>query len=288
MIYPRPIRYNDALSSIVAKRVLPLAYGSAAIADQLPAEIRRAAIFSARMTYASHLAETQSVIARLVAPAVRVQPDGSLSATKSGDLINMAKARTMLRQHLDSIGYVPPEGAEGSLRDHGSDRRLKLIIETQTQMARNQARDKAAAHPAIATAFPADELYRGLSRRQERDWQGRWNEARADLGSATTATLAITRSGPFIAARHDPIWAAISRFGNSYAPFDYGSGMRKRPVAASIAAAHGIRSAGAPPAADASLRGNVPSSISKGMLSAVMRAFPGLSVKAGQFVMGAA
>jgi hypothetical protein len=283
MIHRRPIRYTDALRHTATKRLLPLAFSTAEIEEYLPAQIRRLSFYSARTADLMYLAHTQSLIQSIVAPAVAINADGSLRRTGPGESINKVLARSRMKQHLRAINYQPAPDDAGGLKDLSSDRRINLILNTQTAMARGYARDRAANQPAILQAFPADRLYRAFTRRAERNWQERWNTARAQLADRTSATLADSRSGPFIAPKPDPIWTAISRFGNPYAPFDYGSGMRKRSVPASLAATHGIDKTPRP-AADPLAVGvetTIPPGMPPAMLQAVRDAFADSAMVSG-------
>ena len=106
---------------------------------------------------------------------------------RAGEGWNPAKARTEMQHMLKELGYTPDPDKRGGLQDLSSDRRIDTIIDTQTKMAQGYARHEAAQDPAVLDAFPADEMYRQSSRRAPRDWDIRWNEARASLGDSTTA-----------------------------------------------------------------------------------------------------
>lgn len=275
MIHTRPVEMRDALRSVAAKRAMPLAFSSREIQEQLPADIARVSFFSARTTLKGYLSESQALIGRLVQPDVITQPDGTLRRVGRGESINPAQVRTAMQRHLRDLGYTAAEGEEGTLKDLASDRRVNLIINTQTQMARGFARERAVQSDAIRTAFPADRMYRALPRDEKRNWQSRWNQARARLGSATQATAATSQAGPFVAPKNDPIWPAISRFGNSYPPFDFNSGMRKRSVPASQARQHGITRTPdpAPDPFEPPLESPVSESTSPRMIDAIKRVF---------------
>lgn len=269
---------SDALRHITAKRVLPLAFSSREIEETLPKQIAARAMFSARTVHKTYLEDTLGNIGRIVQPAVIRQADGTLRRAGKGESVSPAKVRTLMQQQLRSLGYQPNAGEEGTLKDLSSDRRTALIINMQTGMARGYARDRAVQTQAILQTFPADRLYRAAQRNKKRKWARKWNDARRNLGETTQATVAGDDDlGPFIAPKDDPIWSAISRFGNPYSPFDYNSGMRKRSVLASEARKHGITRTPQPAAdpLDADLSAPIRPNTPPAMLEAIMQSFPG-------------
>ena len=168
--------------------------------SKLPEPLRRAALFSARMNRLGPLVEAGDKIKGIL--------DGTVS---------MSDARKGIREALDAAGYVPPEGAEGTLTDHRSKTRLDLILTQNVRKARGYARREA--DMLVLDDWPAQELVRLFYRKNTRDWPERWAEAGGQ-----------TPGGRMIALKTDPIWTAISRFGEPYPPFDYGSGMGLRDI----------------------------------------------------------
>ncbi len=121
----------------------------------------------------------------------------------------------------DIQAYARKEGLEpldpklrGTLQDITSERRLKLIYQTQLSMAQNYARWKIDQDPEVLYGFPAQQLIRVASRVVPRDWYSRWERAGGRF-----------YGGRMIALKSDPIWRTISRFGTPWPPFDFGSGM---------------------------------------------------------------
>ena len=228
MIFDKLITITDALKNMLFKKVLALSpdIGTAEI-QQMDADIRQRSFFSARTPYAEYLADTQKDIQNLL------QPD----LLKSGESLSPAQVRAAMKQRLDALGYVPAEA--GGLKDLSSDKRINLIISTQLGMARGYGSWRQAQQPTILNTWPADELFRAIDKKEPRDWQARWNTARFDL-TETSATVADSRSGPFVALKNDPIWTAISDFDNPYPPFAFGSGMRVRDVSRSRAIELGV------------------------------------------------
>ncbi len=173
---------------------------TAAELAKLPAPLRRVALFSARMNRLGPLVAAGSKIKGVL--------DGAVS---------MSDARVAVREALDAAGYVPPDGAEGGLRDHRSKARLDLIITQNVRKARGYARRQA--DMLALDDWPAQELVRLFQRKVPRDWRARWTEAGGRL-----------KDGRMIALKTDPIWYNISRFGDPFPPFDYGSGMGLRDI----------------------------------------------------------
>ena len=282
MIFDKPVTLTEALRYAAAKRVLALSpsIGTRDIEANIPAEIRERAFFSARTPYAGYLAETSRDIQRMVQPDVRITADG-LVPTVSGESISPAQVRAKMKRTLASLGYQPDPDKRGGLQDLSSDMRVNLVIDTQLKMARGYGSWRQSQDATVLDLWPADELFRAISRDKERNWLLRWNEARASLGSATTATAARGYSGPFVALKNDPIWKAISRFGNPYPPFDYRSGMRVRDVSFKRARELGVlkESQTVPPARD---RLNDPvemdvSTMPAGILQALGKALAGVA-----------
>jgi len=271
---------RDALRNNAAKRVLKLAFSAQEIEDTLPTAIKSRSVFSAGNMYASVLTDLRGMLGGALQPAVVLQPDGTLRKAERFESLSHAKIRTEIRQGLLSRDYAPAPGDEGTIKDLTSDRRIDLVINTQGQMARGYARQRAVQSKAIRETFPADRLYRAVFSKKRRDWLQRWNEAKSELGDATDATTAMSDNGPFVASKNDPIWEAISRFGTGYSPFDYNSGMRTRSVLASEARRYGITDTPEEqldPMQDgltARLRPDTP----RGMLDALLEAFPGSQI----------
>ncbi len=123
-------------------------------------------------------------------------------------------------------------GLEGTIKDLSSTQRLKVSIDTNVDMARGwMQRCRSMAN----TTRPAQELYRAWPARQERNWPARWKEAAEAIGWEGVAT-----NGQMIALKTSPIWVALSRFGQPYPPFDYGSHMRVRSVSLETAQDAGL------------------------------------------------
>lgn len=203
MIFDEPTTFEAALEHQLAKQVLPTAASSAEIAA-LPAAIRERAFFSARTTHAGYLTDAHDLITRLISPELAAP----------GQSLSIPEVRTRLKEHLASIGYQPDPRKRGTIQDLSSDRRINLIIDTQTKMSRGYGQWLQGQSPAVLDQWPAQELYRLEARIHERDWNDRWVRAGGHLAA-----------GRMVALKSSPIWLAISAFGNPYPPYDFRSGM---------------------------------------------------------------
>jgi len=249
MLFDRPTTIDSALAHQHAKAVLPTTLSSREIQEQLSAEIRSQSFYSARTAHKGYLSDAARMIKNLVSGDTVEDPDtGALRPRAKGEGFNPSLVRTRMQNYLKEIGYTPDAGTEGGLTDLSSDKRVDLIIDTQTKMAQGYARHEAAQDPDVLEDFPADEMYRQRASKKKRDWDIIWNTKRAELGDATSASLATSKDGPFVALKNDPIWTAISRFGTPYPPFDYSSGMWVRDADDALAERLGVLRHGAKPA----------------------------------------
>lgn len=205
------------------KELLPTNLGSEEIREQIATDILQRSIFSARMADAHYLKRLRDVCMQLLA----------------GE-INQATARADLGSLLEQMGFSPlREGEDGapvidnSLANPASERRLQLILDTQTQMAASVARMQSQT-PDTVYFTPAWELIRFESRRLPRaDWPQRWQAAGDAVGWEGALTLRGITGNRMIALKTSPIWQALGNgvggftdtLGNPYPPFAYSSGM---------------------------------------------------------------
>jgi hypothetical protein len=174
--------------------------------------------------YDKFLAKAEPLIQGIAFPSTS---PGAFPGRKSP--FNAIEARTQLKDYLDSVGYKAPFGKDGSLHDLSSDARLDLIIDTNVQIRCGYRQFIPANDPDIIDAFPCLEFYRLESREEPYNWQSRWISAGGKLFD-----------GRMIARKDDPVWRAISAFGNPYPPFDYNSGMWTRDIDRSEAEKLGV------------------------------------------------
>ena len=198
----------DAADIERIKDLLPTSMGSEEIRRNVAADILRRSVLSARMESARYLALVRETCARYA--------DGE---------INQAKAMELLMDELGRMGHSPLDG--GGLSNPASIRRLKLITDTQRQMAASVARMNAQT-PGVLHQWPAWELTRVSGRRMPReDWPARWAAAGAACGFEGAL------QDRFIALKDSPIWQELGDGAggfrdtllNPYPPFAHGSGM---------------------------------------------------------------
>ena len=156
------------------------------------------------------------------------------------DLVKAGKSpsevRRDLRAYLGSIGYDPDkdlkpgeQSRRGTIKDLMTKSRLDIMMKTNADQAKGYVSHLRATTTGAILAFPAYELVRVERRKLPRDWSARWAAAAQKVGWEGVA-----RRGGMIALKTSPIWAALSRFGNPFPPFDFNSGMGVRDVKKSV------------------------------------------------------
>lgn len=206
-----------------AERILSKALAASKIDSSqwasIQAGLRDRAFFSAKVTEVRVLHETRELAAKVAA--------GELSASEFRDRV---------RKALSATGYEAKED-EGTIKDLTTRRRLDLIMQTNVRQARGYVQHLEATSQGALLAEPAYELIRVRERAQPRDWITRWKKAGGKIYPGAR----------MIALKTDPIWVAISRFGNPFPPFDYGSGMGIRGIRRSEALRLGVITPETPP-----------------------------------------
>jgi hypothetical protein len=96
-----PVRFADAIADRSVRSLLPTSLSSADLMKLSP-ELRRRAVFSARVTDANHLSTLDRLIGQIINPS-----------DVPGEYMTEARAREMLRAHLDDTGWQPAEGEAG-------------------------------------------------------------------------------------------------------------------------------------------------------------------------------
>jgi hypothetical protein len=196
---------NDAFKSFAKRENLPAELTSAEW-ETIPSEIRQRAFFMARVTEAEILQRFR---------------DGAEQVARNER--DQATVRKEIGMWLGEKGYQPPQGKEGGLQDLSSLDRINVVLTTNLRMARGHAK-WVRSQTGIRTT-PAQEFYRLGNRMVPRDWETRWNEAKKE--TAGTPGVHPTLK---IALLNHPIWVALSRFGQPWPPFDWGSGMSVKGV----------------------------------------------------------
>ena len=208
--------FNQAFQSFSRRENLPADLTSEEWSS-VPAEIRERAFFMSRVTDAE-------ILQRFREGAEEV-----ISGRRG--LVTVEKEISFW---LRDRGYKPPDGKAGTLQDLSSLPRIMVVLRTNMDMARGHA-----SWVRLQTSirgYPARRFVRKKQRKEPRDWETRWNEAKAE-----TANVPGVHPTEKVALVNHPIWAALSAFGNPYAPYDWGSGMGDKPVTREDALALGFK-----------------------------------------------
>lgn len=188
--------------------------------ELVPAEIRDRAMFSSRVENERLLAEIQE---RLRA---RIE-----LAKREGRTMDRGVFIEEMREELRKEGYKRGDAKRGGLQDLKSTRRLGLIWDMNIAQAQGYARWKADMTPEGLENEPCYELIRVMTRMERRAWPRIWSDAGGEFfdGPGSNDDYPLS-PGRMIAAKNDPVWTRISRFGTPWPPFDWGSGMGLRGI----------------------------------------------------------
>ena len=170
--------------------------------SEVSAALRDRAFFSSRVESVRFLETCRTRIAEMLANKPNAEGAITSRAQVVSDIMRAARESGIA------------QGTE-RLTDPGSVARANVIIDTNAGMAAGYAKAIQSNSYGARLAFPAQELVRIEERQVPRSWQNIW---RSHGGK-------IYPGGRMIALKEDPIWSAISRFGNPYPPFDFNSGM---------------------------------------------------------------
>jgi hypothetical protein len=243
-----PIPFAEAAGARRLKQVLPMDL-SAEEYVQLSEELRRRAVFAAKVERADILQKLNELITRRLEGAT---PE-SAAAAAAGEapmVLDFAGARLELAKFLKGISYEPEPGTEGTIADLRTERRQNAMLETNEQVTAGWAQREAAQDPALLDVWPAWELVRMVRPRfKERNWRERWKVAGGRFHG----------SERMIALKDDAVWKRLGDpklfkdgLGNDFPPFAWGSGMRVRGVRRDECERLGVMRKGAPaPAAQA-------------------------------------
>ena len=220
MNFAAPVPYAEAIRAVQVKGLLPTTAGSYDLRRLAP-EIRELALFSARTNDARYLQTIQDVVTRLVSPET---VDGRPALP--GEYMNRSTARTTLQEALRSLGYSPGTDPNhpipGSIQDLSSDARVDLVTQTLTDLARGRGKYELDRNPDRLEAWPAQELFRLIETRVQRNWAARWAAAGGSF-----------YGGRMIALKDDEVWQNLGdgdggyedTLGLPYPPFAFNSGM---------------------------------------------------------------
>lgn len=212
--------FTEALQKLAGKTIVTADLSSSQWAD-VPRGLRERALFSARVTNLQHAQELLDGVTSILNPqtvrrADRITPENPEGYVTEGK--NDATVRAEMKQLLQRLNYNPVEKA-GGIQDLGSDARINLQLRMNVESAQGFGQFLQGQSGGALDAFPAQELFRAEDREEPRNWPTRWMQAGGQIFG-----------GRMIALKNDPIWSAISAFGNPYPPFDFNSGMWTRDV----------------------------------------------------------
>lgn len=222
-----PVVFEEALRDRAVRDLLPTFLSSSDLEKMAPV-IRQHAVFSARVPDVRHLTVLDNIIGMVLDP--EHNPDGS--ARDPGQYMNEARARMLLRAHLEQIGYQPAEGDEGGVKDLRSEQRIRLQLDYPVSWARNWGHAKQMNDPAVLDEFPGQRLLPSYADEPRGDawWSERWVEA----------GLPGPFGSDFVALRSDPGWVRLSMVGYPYPPFAWGSKREVEDVERETCEAYGL------------------------------------------------
>jgi hypothetical protein len=213
---------------------------------EIAAAIRMSAVFTARGTSAVY-ASVMKEVADLLAAGT----------------IGEADARLTLLESLRALGYTPeggfpdaPPGAvppalRGTLQDLSSDRRLDLIVRTQTDLMAGAGQQYRGHTVERIQQFPAWQLIRVIPVEDARNWDARWQLAFGTEpveGFPRNAIRILRARTGYCALKGHPGWGELGSSGNfpdaldvDHAPFYFNSGVGLRELSRREALEYGLR-----------------------------------------------
>lgn len=245
MIIDSAIPFDEAIAIARQKGVLPSNLSSAQLA-QLSAQLKRRAVFSARMDKAQVL----DVLAKNLEQLVGNQK----IEEENGRYRSVAEAKAQLKEALYRAGVPLAEAGTPTIKDFYSDTRRDLMVRTTLLDTLGFGRHVAGQDPIALDLNPAMELVRVVvpkgGEAAERDWIERWGAAMEDIGSDAEegCTDPDEAEGRMVALVNHPIWQALGdgaggyedTLGNPWAPFAFNSGMNTIAVSRADAVELGI------------------------------------------------
>jgi hypothetical protein len=212
---------SDAARVAAIRDLLPTTLGSAEIRGEIAADLRARSVFVSRAANVVFLSKVKEVIDAVA--------DGKT---------DKASARVALLETLRALNYTPeggfpddvsgevPPALAATLQDLSSFRRLNLIVDTQAALMNGRGQQLRGMETTRMDRFPAYDLVRVGSRREQRNWASRWAIAGGRL-----------YGGRMIALKGDAVWGELGASANfndaldtDAPPFAFGSGMGWREV----------------------------------------------------------
>jgi hypothetical protein len=233
---PQP--FDDAVAWAKGRTLLPTDLDSAGL-DRLSADIREVSVFSAEVTQTEVLQLIYDSTAKMVAGLSPGPGQYTSPATFVADMQAL----------LDQIGYQAKPGAEGTIKDLRSWKRLELIADVQLRMATGFGQWKRWTDPTSMLLYPAAEFKRLEWRRVPRGSVVSNGSISLDTGRYWTdrwvaAGGRVFGRGRLLALMDDPVWVNVSRFGVPYGPPDFNSGWGRKPITRADAIKAGLLTAG--------------------------------------------
>ncbi len=267
-----PATFAEALQDRSLRGLLPASLSSEELMALDPL-IRQRSVFSSRVESARHLTVLDNIIAMTLDP--ERNPDGS--PREPGQYMTEARARMLLRAHLEQLGYQPQDGAEGGITDLRSEARIRMQLDYPVSFARNFGHAKQMNDPAVLNEFPGQRLLPSFADEPRGDawWSARWQ----------AAGLPGPFGSDFVALRSDPGWKRLSIFGYAYPPFAWGSKREVEDVDRETCEAYGLIAPGeTPEPADLGENNPLVSSLPDGspdLMRAILSQFPGATFEDG-------
>lgn len=229
MTFTDPTSFDQALKFAQSKQLLPTSMSSREI-QQLGGDVTRRATLSARVSVAEILQKIKDGTEKI---AGGITEGGAVAGQHAaGDrMVSPAEMKAQLKELAQSLGWSPenPDDID-TIKDIRGSARLQLIVETNVLDTMNAGRWEAGQDEVALEVNPALELVRVTEAKMPRDWEERWDEARAatiEDGSTSSA------DGRMVALKNHPIWQALGdgeggfndTLGNPWPPFAFNSGM---------------------------------------------------------------
>jgi hypothetical protein len=213
-ISPQPLA--AAAEAISAKTPIGTVLRSAQLA-KLPAELWRTGQLSS------------AVESLRVLQAIQERMEGLLKM-EAEQLASGKEATFDRSSFIDAVGKIAREEGltpadpdlRGGMQDITSIPRLGLIYDMQEAQAFGRGKFEGDQLEGALLLYPAQELTPSTARVPRQDWEERFAAACAAAGDYLA--LGVLRStGRMVALKTSLVWEKLSRFGNPWPPFDYGS-----------------------------------------------------------------